>query len=335
MSGKVISTILRHDKKQNSYKIALVRAINDVVLSFPDLRNCQQDVAVPLRMLAEFWVAYYWCFSDLATPIIQGQRQTHGGQTRNDIAFRPSLSAFRQQWENYHGGLSRPADGFLVIHDLRIPRKRETYPDALQSIYQETITAICHSLEKPIQYAGVNTWSVFEKPSIYDKLSDRAVAVPGTQPQDKCLVITNELWQTFCEMSLWVEALCVHEWCLFTEKIPQTQTEINRGNIYTLLTARPDSRRPLTWESNQIDLLLMEGNEFICPWTEKRITQGVEYDLDHLLPVSVYPINELWNLLPSDPNFNRNMKRDRLPSDSQHLHRLIQYLFLRGLQSLW
>ena len=32
------------------------------------------------------------------------------------------------------------------------------------------------------------------------------------------------------------------------------------------------------------------------------------YDLDHLLPLSAYPINELWNLVPTDVNFNRNNK---------------------------
>jgi hypothetical protein len=58
-SNKVIGTILKHDAKVTSYKIALLRAINDVVLSFPDLRNYNKPVAIPLQVLAEFWVAYY------------------------------------------------------------------------------------------------------------------------------------------------------------------------------------------------------------------------------------------------------------------------------------
>ncbi|MGI9145974.1 MAG: hypothetical protein ACR2IK_05415 [Chloroflexota bacterium] len=33
---RVIGTILRHNRKVTSYKLALIRAINDVVLSFPD-----------------------------------------------------------------------------------------------------------------------------------------------------------------------------------------------------------------------------------------------------------------------------------------------------------
>jgi hypothetical protein len=58
----------------------------------------------------------------------------------------------------------------------------------------------------------------------------------------------------------------------------------------------------------------MEGKEFVCPWTEQRIHTGVEYNIDHLVPVSVYPINELWNLVPSNPSFNMHAKGSKLPS---------------------
>ncbi len=177
--------------------------------------------------------------------------------------------------------------------------------------------AIATVIENPICHAGPGEWTIFERPKAYRELGDRVIAVPGTQPQERCLVITADLWQTFQEMSLWVEALCVHEWCLYTERIKQSQQTVSRGDVYTLLTARPDNRRPLTWEANQIDLLLMEGQHFFCPWTGKQIVQGVPYDLDHLVPLSVYPTNELWNLMPSEPDFNRNTKRDRLPSQTR------------------
>jgi hypothetical protein len=119
----------------------------------------------------------------------------------------------------------------------------------------------------------------------------------------------------FLEISLYVEALCLHEWCLFAETVKQgEETFADRGEIYRLLTDRPDSRRPLTWERNNIDILIVEGNEFVCPWTERSIGPGVPYEIDHLVPVSVYPINELWNLVPSDPAFNSRVKRDRFPS---------------------
>jgi hypothetical protein len=89
---------------------------------------------------------------------------------------------------------------------------------------------------------------------------------------------------------------------------------VRRGDVYTLLTDRPDNRRPVDWERNRVDLLLMEGRVFECPWTGKSLRRPIDYDLDHLLPVSVYPINELWNLASADRQFNQHIKRDRLPS---------------------
>lgn len=43
MSHRIISTILRHDSKQTSYKIALLRALNDVVLAYPDVGRDGRD----------------------------------------------------------------------------------------------------------------------------------------------------------------------------------------------------------------------------------------------------------------------------------------------------
>ncbi|PZO50931.1 MAG: hypothetical protein DCF15_15300 [Phormidesmis priestleyi] len=307
---KVISTILKHDSKVTSYKIALLRAINDVVLTYPDLRTYKSPVAVPLKLLAKFWVAYYWPFVDVAIPIQQGQSIKRDGKVRNDIAFRPALSDLRRQWEQTVGGLKNPADGFFLINEVKSARKWQHYPDSLVDALSKTVSAISHTLEMPIRYAGPGEWSIFDRPQSYGAIAGNVVAVPGTTDRNRCLVIPFELWNTFRQMSLWIEALCIHEWCLFTERT----ASVNRGAIYSLLTARPDNRRPLTWERNQIDILLMEGAEFICPWSEKRLAQGIAYDLDHILPIAVYPTNELWNLVPSDPKFNSHQKRARLPT---------------------
>ncbi|MGG6241598.1 HNH endonuclease domain-containing protein [Nodosilinea sp. AN01ver1] len=309
-SDKVISTILKHDTKVTSYKIALLRAINDVVLTYPDLRTYHSDVAVPLKLLAEFWIAYYWPFVDPDDPIQQGQRAQRQGQTTNDMAFRPALTELRRQWELVIGGLKNPADGFFLINELRSPRKHQRYPQVLIDAYQQAIAAVAKTIEMPIRYAGPGEWSIFDKPQAYNQVASRTVAVPGTKVRDRCLVIPLNLWSTFRQMSLWVEALCIHEWCLFSGRV----SDRDRGYIYALLTSRPDNRRPLTWERNQIDILIMEGTAFTCPWTEKRIAQGTAYDLDHILPIAVYPTNELWNLVPADPDFNSHKKRDRLPT---------------------
>jgi hypothetical protein len=308
-AGQLISTILRHDTKVTTYKIALLRAINDLVLAFPNLDQHQHDIAIPLRVLADFWVAYYWPFVDPSAPIWQGPQVA--GHAKADMSFRPALTTLRQEWERIVGRAA-PADGFFLIHDLRVARTRLSYPPTLLAAYAAAVRAISTALQQPIKYAGPQgqPWSVFQKPVRFAAIDHPVTPVPGAQPDDRCLLVPPDLWAMFRAVSLWVEALCIHEWCRFSEQ----RWAVDRGLVYRLLTDRPGNRRPLDWERNQIDILLLEGQTFHCPWTARPITTPGSYDVDHLIPVSAYPINELWNLAPSDRQFNQHTKRDRFPS---------------------
>lgn len=307
--GREISSILRHDRKQNTYKIALVRAINDVVTGFPDLTVARRDVAVPLHELAARWVAYFWPFADPTAPVWQGVRSRRKGALTNDVAFRPDLEVLRQAWEAENGAAT-PADGFYLLDAMRVPRRRRQFgpsiPDAFDAVARQIAGIISRN---PIRYAGPGEFSVFERPQRLDALAG-VLPVPGTAPSDVCVVVRADLWAQFDALSLWVEALCVHEWSLFTETV---DAGAGRGEAFRLLTARPDSRVALTWERNQIDILLMEGQTFSCPWTGRTLSRPGTYDLDHLLPLAVYPVNDLWNLVPADRKAN-NAKRDRMPS---------------------
>lgn len=312
--GSAIATILRHDAKVTTYKLALVRALADTALAFPDLPP-GRAVAVPLRALAAWWAAYYWPFADPAAPILQGRPARLGATLRHDVSFRPALTAVRQQWEALAGNTPDPADGFAALNELRVPRRRAAYPAALLAAYDAALAALADALEQPIRYAGPGEYALFPRPARRDRLDPAVVAVPGTAPRDRCLVVPAALWQTVRAMALWVDALCIHEWALLTEALTRnTEHPVDRGDAYRLLTAQPGSRRPLTWERNQIRVLLLEGATFTCPWTERTIGSTTPYALDHLVPVALRPINELWNLVPSDPHFNSHGKRDRLPS---------------------
>ena len=46
-------------------------------------------------------------------------------------------------------------------------------------------------------------------------------------------------------------------------------------------------------------------------WTDKRLKSRI--DIDHCLPFSAWPCNDLWNLMPSQPQTNRQ-KGNRLPA---------------------
>jgi len=46
-AGIVIATILRHDSKTTSYKLALIRSINAVAISYPEIGRTGGRVAIP------------------------------------------------------------------------------------------------------------------------------------------------------------------------------------------------------------------------------------------------------------------------------------------------
>jgi hypothetical protein len=312
---QAIATILKHDKKTTSYKFALLRSINDLVLMYPDVAGQGQDVAVPLNRLAELWVAYYWPFADEQQPIAQ-----RGHTAGNDMAFRPSLALLRSEWQQAVQLNSQPADGFFLLTEMRTPRRRSTYSSSLQRTYDRTVIEIAKAIHQPIQFAGVGEWSIFKKPTAHANQVTSSIAIPGTQPHEQCVVVPAVLWEAFHRLSVYIEALCIHEWCLFTEGLSQNSLRlITRGHVYNLLTARPDNRQPLSWERNQVNLLLHEQGGILCVWTGRRLTRPDEYDLDHLLPLKIYPINELWNLLPVDTDYNQHTKRDRVPKSEKLL----------------
>lgn len=322
---KTLAGVLRYDRKLNTYKLALLRALNDAALAFPDVVAEHQPVAVPLRYLAASWVAYYWPFCDPAAPIYQGPRIMRDGRLRHDIAFRPAIEQLRQAWEALVGP-SRPSDGFFVRDELRSPRKRNMYAASpagakLLQAFDAATAQASQAAQYPIQYAGPggSQWSVFPRPLLARAAQQQgATLLPGTSEHDRCVLVAPQLWQVFQALSLWVEALCIHEWALFLEGVDQgTGRGVDRGLAYQLLTDHPQNRLPLTWERNAVQLLVQEGAVFVCPWTGRPLRTPEAFDLDHLVPVAVYPLNELWNLVPADRAFNQHVKRDRLPSDER------------------
>lgn len=314
--SKVIQGILRHDRKLNTYKLAFIRALNDAALNFAALHGHGYGVAVPLRALAEAWIGYYWPFMDETHPVFQGPRMQRNGLVRQDVAFRRRLTELKRLWRASPFGSDRPADGMVLVSEMRGGARGTAYGPDLMVTYAQTLRAVALCVQQPIAYAGGSREQhrVFSKQRRLDDLPALTVPLPGSRADELCVVVPDAMWEGFKHASLFIDALCIHEWSIFTEGVTQTVPDVTRGSVYQALTDRPDSRRPLTWERNQLDLLLLGGRKMPCIWTGRPLALG-DYDIDHLIPVATLPINELWNLLPSDPGFNQHVKRARLPGE--------------------
>jgi CRISPR/Cas system Type II protein with McrA/HNH and RuvC-like nuclease domain len=56
--------------------------------------------------------------------------------------------------------------------------------------------------------------------------------------------------------------------------------------------------------------ILQSDGKVRCVWSGGTISR---YDIDHIIPFTIWKNNDLWNLLPARPDSN-NRKRDKIPS---------------------
>lgn len=153
--SKLIQSILRHDKKLNTFKLALIRALNDTALNFAAVRGKGHGIAVPLRTLAQWWMGYYWPFMDSEHPIMQGPRMTRAGVVRQDVAFRKALTELKELWRISPFGSERPSDGLVLVSEMRADAYAPEYGPELRQKYGQALRAVMRCVEQPITYAGV------------------------------------------------------------------------------------------------------------------------------------------------------------------------------------
>ena len=138
---------------------------------------------------------------------------------RNDMAFRPALMALCGCLGTGRGARVRPSDGFFLINELSGAAARG-YPPEIAARLWVAVNEVAGAIQQPIQYAGPGTGESSPTRGVCDRCSRReAVGIPGTLGE--CVVVGHELWDGFLDLSLWVEALSIHEWSLFTESVTQ------------------------------------------------------------------------------------------------------------------
>ena len=82
--------------------------------------------------------------------------------------------------------------------------------------------------------------------------------------------------------------------------------QIPISEIIELLLPAPIDDRDTT-----VSRKLFDSLDFIeCVWSGRTITG--KYEVDHVIPFTLWHNNDVWNLLPAAPKIN-NSKRDRLP----------------------
>lgn len=278
-----IESILNRDRKEATYKLALIRALAEIATQ--EARTAVWSgagtVGVPVRRIAERWLLYYWPVLAHPNKIPQSRAEAAGGKP---LKFRSALSALIKPFEQQgaHAGLTawhlaRTADQLDATAHAQLDK-------ALRSI-AETIRS------GPVTFSGSGLGS---GPVFSYNVASRLVIMP------------TELWREFSLLGHWIADAVVVRWAALTQQIAHRQ-DIDAGDVLPLLLAKPEAAR-----STQLArTAYLDAGVSSCTWSQRPL-RGT-FAVDHAIPFALWGNNDLWNLVPADPRVNLS-KSDKLPA---------------------
>ncbi len=288
-----IETIINHDKKTATYKLALLRALCDIAQTAAhQVRwHANDTVSVPLGLVAERWLYAYW-------PLIEADIHQIRG---SGVAFGRSLTELIGEF--------RPVGGLDAFHTAYL---RNQLTDHQRTVLDETLNKIAATIiTGPVTHAG----------GALDRADDFFSHTGAQTARGRCFTsqalvrhlgrihFRAEIWRELCLVGHWIGEAILLRWAELTHVF--TDRTVPIATVLEKLLVRPESKRDVA----MIRGLYAGFSTLECVWTQQRLratgTDGNSLALDHVIPFSLWHNNELWNLLPAAKAVNRE-KSDRI-----------------------
>jgi len=274
-----IESILNRDRKTATYKLALFRALSEIaVTEFEQAHWVEEEtVAIPVDVICQRWLSYYWPLfaASQFIPQIRGETQT----CQMPVRFRASLTELIHCYEK-NGGLT----GFILDYRKGLLSQRAKM--LLANVLEQMRRTIVRG---PVTYAGGS----LESGRIFRYNSHR------------CEIRMNAaIWHELSLLGHWIQDAVILRWAELTEEISNKQ--IKASEIIDHLLTTPIPERDV---ADAREIYAQQANE--CVWSERSLSRG--FEVDHVIPFSLWRNNDLWNLLPVLPVVNRE-KWNRLPT---------------------
>ncbi len=294
-----ISKIIERDSKSTTYKYALLRGVIDIILdNSPFISFSEGRVHFPTGLLIEKWLLYYYPILESATyiPQINGEANLAFG-----IQFKKIISVYSSI-----GGFS------AFYNDL----KNKGISKNLQQDFFELAKKLNDTITRmPMKYIGRSISNDYF--SIFKYESRRSRSYASTTIDIEYLIknfgyfsIPQEYYEAFQVLGSFISGQdsILFKWAEFSVNASGKRLSIE--NVVNEVLKNPITERDVADSKRKYKSILKKEGKVHCVWTGKTITS---YDVDHMIPFSVWKNNDLWNLLPSQAKTN-NQKRDKIPA---------------------
>lgn len=293
-----ISKIIERDSKTTTYKFALLRSVIDIIQdNSPFISFLNDRVYFPTGLLIEKWMLYYYPILESSTNIPQINGETN-------LAFEIQLKKIISAYSNA-GGFS------AFFNDLKskgIPQNLKADFIVLAKKLKDTITRM------PMKYIGRsisnNYYSIFQFESGTGRISTNSIDAEFLINNFGSFSIPVDYYDAFKVLGSFINGKdsILFKWAEFS--VNASDNNLTFEKVLNEVLKSPITAREVA-ESKKIynDILQKEGKVY-CVWTGTTIST---YDIDHVIPFSIWKNNDLWNLLPARAIIN-NQKRNKIPS---------------------
>jgi HNH endonuclease len=294
-----ISKIIERDSKATTYKFALLRGVIDIIQdNSPYITIKKNEVEIPLGLLMEKWLLYYYPLfeSKILLPQINGKNVK--------LAFYDQFQKIISYYSS-RGGIS------VFYNELRIKNISPEIKNDFFILVKKMKDAITNM---PMKYIGrslsENYYSIFQYQS-------NSVFRNQTNQNTQWLIndcgnftIPKDYYDAFKILGSFISGTdnILFKWAEFS--VNASDNNLSAEKVIHEILKKPITERDIINSKKLYKDVLKNNGEVICVWTEKRIKN---YDIDHVMPFSIYKNNDLWNLLPAKSPIN-NSKRDKIPT---------------------
>ena len=295
-----IGKIIERDSKATTYKFALLRGVIDIIQeNSPFIKMSQDRVRFPLGLLIQKWMLYYYPIleSSITIPQINGA---------TNIAFRSQLLKIISAYKT-RGGFS------AFYNDLKnkgIPRDLHLDFLELSKKLRSTITTM------PMKYIGRsindNYYSIFQYDDNKTILKSKEIDLEFLINSCGSFSISFEYYEAFALLGSFISSQdsILFRWAEFSVNASKKNLSIEK--VVNEVLKSPITEREIKASKSFYEGILQKQKFVECVWTGDNIKS---YNVDHVIPFSVWKNNDLWNLLPSRPSTN-NKKRDKIPTSN-------------------
>lgn len=303
-----IESILSQDSKDSTYKFALLRSFSQIASSplnrFAEFKDGY--VFFPVSMIVEKWIEAYWKLMDSETFIPQRNAEETSDKK---LAFRKNLENTIKVYSNKN--VTNPYHTFYNDFQKGISNTTEEF-----TIVRELINSIINTIiSGPVKYSG----SSFDDKSFFvvgngaKSFSKKNISINPKSLIENCTTIgvKQSAYHELYRYGSWIEDSITLRWARFTEKLSiNSGSIISSGDIITLLSRDYIIQRDTQFARKIYDKYIKDYGELRSVWSSNKISM---YEVDHVMPYSIYSNNDLWNLLPASKKENGS-KSDMLVS---------------------